>query len=220
MSIRCIILDIDGTLVLSNNAHARAWEEVLAEHGYATPYDDIRPLIGMGGDKLLPKLNPRLTQDDIMAKAISGRRSQLFLKKYAPNLKPTRGARDLILELHDRGIKRVVATSANEQELDALLAAARVSDLIDGSASKADATESKPSPDIVTAALEKSGCTPSDCVMLGDTPYDVQAARSAGIAIIAVRCGGASDADLAGADEVYDDPADFLAHLRTSRFFR
>lgn len=220
MAIRCIILDIDGTLVLSNNAHAHAWEEALGEHGYKIPYDNIRPLIGMGGDNLLPQLNPKLTQDDLMAKAISRRRSQLFLKKYAPDLKPTRGARDLVLELHDRGIKRVVATSASDQELDALLAAAHLSDLIDHTASKDDATQSKPAPDIVAVALHKSGCPSSDCVMLGDTSYDAQAARGAGVPFIAVRCGGASEADLAGADEVYNDPADLLAHLKTSQFFR
>ncbi len=220
MGLRCIILDIDGTLVLSNNAHAHAWEEALAEHGYKIPYDDIRPLIGMGGDNLLPELNPKLTQDDLMAKAISKRRSQLFLRKYAPNLKPTRGARDLVLELHDRGIKRVIATSANEEELDALLSAAHLSDLIDHSASKNDATQSKPAPDIVVAALHKSGCSASDCVMLGDTSYDAKSSRDAGVPFIALRCGGARDSDLAGADEIYDDPADLLAHLKTSRFFR
>lgn len=219
MAIRCIILDIDGTLVLSNNAHAHAWEEALAEHGYKIPYDQIRPLIGMGSDKLLPELNPRLTQDDLMAKAISRRRSQLFLKTYAPNLKPTRGARDLLLELHDRGIKRVVATSANEEELGELLLAARVTDLVDKAASKADAAQSKPAPDIVAAALQKSGCNASDCVMLGDTTYDVASAKDAGVAVIALRCGGTSDVELLGADEIYDDPADLLAHLTTSRFF-
>ncbi len=219
MTVRCIILDVDGTLVLSNNAHARAWEEALHEYGFAIPYEKIRPLIGMGGDKLLPALDPRLTEDDPLAKAISERRSSLFLKKCVPVLKPTRGARDLLLELHDRGIRRVVATSANAEELGALLAAAGVNDLIEGSASKNDAAESKPAPDIVAAALQKAKCEPRSSVMLGDTAYDVRSAKDAGVPMIGLRCGGSSDADLAGADEIYEDPADLLAHFKNSQFF-
>ncbi|MDQ6932288.1 MAG: HAD-IA family hydrolase, partial [Candidatus Eremiobacteraeota bacterium] len=94
-----------------------------------------------------------------------------------------------------------------------------VSDLVDKAATKSDAAQSKPAPDIVAAALQKAKCNPSDCVMLGDTPYDVKSAKHAGVAVIALRCGGTSDGELVDADEIYDDPTDLLAHLKTSRFF-
>jgi phosphoglycolate phosphatase-like HAD superfamily hydrolase len=110
----------------------------------------------------------------------------------------------------------VVATSAEGDELDDLLRAADVYDLIDRATKKSDAAASKPAPDIVEVAVTRSGLPPEQLVLLGDTPYDIAAARAAHIAAIAVRCGGWRDRELLHAAAIYDDPADLLLRLDAS----
>ncbi len=110
----------------------------------------------------------------------------------------------------------MVATSAKEDELKGLLKVCGAEGLIHATTSSEEADRSKPDPDIVQAALKKSGLPADEVVLLGDTPYDVEAANRAGVAAIAVRCGGWGDADLQGALAVYDDPEDLLAHYDTS----
>ena len=210
----CVLLDIDGTLLDSNDAHAASWSDAFCAYGYTIGAHDVRPLIGMGGDKVMATLVPGLhPQDGRLGQKIAQHRTRIFLAEYLPKVKPTKGARELLVNLLRRGCKLCVATSAKGDELQKLLTAAGVADLIDESATSDDAEESKPHPDIVHAALEKSGAKPAQTVMLGDTPYDILAARVAGVRIIAVRCGGWKDADLAGAVAIYDDPADVLAHV-------
>jgi phosphoglycolate phosphatase-like HAD superfamily hydrolase len=119
-----------------------------------------------------------------------------------------------------RGLVLTVATSADGAEVDALLDRAGVADLIDTGSSSSDAAGSKPEPDIVLAAMARSGLPDDALVMLGDTPYDIESARRAGVPIIALRAGGSPDDALAGADEVYDDPADLLAHYDRSLLAR
>ncbi|HYJ80259.1 MAG TPA: HAD family hydrolase, partial [Longimicrobiaceae bacterium] len=130
-------------------------------------------------------------------------------------------ARELLERMRADGLTLVVATSASKDDLGALLKAAGVEDLIDASSTSSDAEESKPDPDIVQAALDAAGCDPGEAVMLGDTPYDIEAASRAGVGCVALRCGGWwSDEDLAGATAVYDDPADLLARYEDSPFGR
>jgi len=105
----------------------------------------------------------------------------------------------------------VVATSADDQEMEAILAQAGVGDLIPRRTSSDDADQSKPDPDIVRAALARVQAEARDAVMIGDTPYDIEAARRAGVDAIALRSGGHwTDADLAGAIAIFDDPQDLL----------
>lgn len=216
MTLRGMLLDIDGTLLLSNDAHAHAWIDAFREFDYHDiSFEQVQPLIGMGGDKVLAKVAPGLSDNEGVGKKITHRRSEIFLEKYAPQLQPASGARDLLVRLKDAGITLVIATSAKEKELEALLTAARIDDLIHHQATSDDAGESKPDPDIVQAALEKSGLSPSDVFMLGDTPYDIEAAKRSQVGAIAVRCGGHDD-DLKAALAVYDHPADLLAHLDDS----
>ncbi len=210
------MLDIDGTLVLSNDAHAEAWVEAFAHYGYKITFVDARQLVGMGGDKLIPKLVPQLNVDTNPGREVSNFRSQLFLKKYAPTLKPAPGSRALVQKLIQEGVKLVVATSAKQKELDHLLRAAGVDDLLTQTTTSDDADNSKPDPDIVHAALDKLGISAEYTIMLGDTPYDIEAAAGAGVGLIAVRCGGWSDQDLKDALAIYDDPADLLANYHTS----
>jgi HAD superfamily hydrolase (TIGR01509 family) len=124
------------------------------------------------------------------------------------------GARSLLAYLRNRDIDLVVATSADDREMRAILEQGGLADLFSEHTTKDDAAESKPDPDIVLAALRRSGARPQSTVMVGDTPYDIQAARRAGVAAIALRCGGYwTDADLHGAIDIYDDPSALLALL-------
>jgi HAD superfamily hydrolase (TIGR01509 family) len=213
------ILDIDGTLVDSNDAHARAWVDAFAEAGLQVPFDAVRRAIGMGGDKLLPQV-AGISADSPQASRISKRRAEIFAQRYLSTLQPFPRVRELLQRLTDDGFTIVVATSANGDEVGALLDAAGVRDLISSKTSSDDAERSKPDPDIVAAALARSGADPYATLMLGDTPYDVEAARSAGIAIVAVEGGGWTRDDLRGAIEVYADAADLYARYEQSAFAR
>jgi HAD superfamily hydrolase (TIGR01509 family) len=213
--IRGVILDVDGTLVDSNDAHARAWVEALAEHGIEVAFEEVRPLIGMGGDKLLPEVSG-IREDTPEGEKIGKRRGEIFKERYLPTLKAFPSARELLRRMRDEGLKLVVASSAKEDELNPLLKIAGASDLVEEKTSSDDAERSKPDPDIVKAALESSGLGPDEVVMLGDTPYDVESASRAGVRVVAVRSGGWEDGDLSGAIAIYDDTADLLAHYDSS----
>src|SRR5262249_33818398 len=131
-----------------------------------------------------------------------------------PGLEPTRGARALMEELKQRRVCLVIATSAGTEEMDALTKQARVADLIPTKASKDDAGRTKPDPDIVRAALQKAGVRATEALLVGDTPYDIEAARRAGVNTIALRCGGFwPDAALRGAVDIYDDPEALMRAL-------
>jgi HAD superfamily hydrolase (TIGR01509 family) len=163
--------------------------------------------MGMGADQLLPALRTGLSADANPGKTIAARRGEIFKRHYLASLQPTPGARQLLLTLRAGGVTCVAATSAQRAELDALLERAGIADLIQTMSTSDDADASKPAPDIVHAALEKSGSAPEESVMLGDTRFDVEAALRAGVPVIALRCGGSTDSQLAGAAAVYDDPA-------------
>lgn len=211
-----MIFDVDGTLVLSNDAHANSWVAALAEAGYQIPYTRIRPLMGMGGDQMLPQLVPGLSAKEGPGKAIGDRRLQIFLTTYAPHLQPAPGARRLVERVQQLGIQMIVASSAKQEELAVLLKAAQVADLLTQTTTSDDAPASKPAPDIVMVACAKLGLPPAAVMMLGDTRFDVAAAHGSGVAVIGVRCGGASNADLTGASAIYDDPEDLYQHLTTA----
>lgn len=211
-----ILLDVDGTLVLSNDAHAESWVKAFAKYGYAVSFQQVRPLIGMGGDKLIPSIIPELKDDSGPGKQISQYRSMLFLQHYAPKLRPATGSRALILKLKEDGINLVVATSAKKSELQVLLKAAQVDDLLTLATSSDDADNSKPDPDIVHAALKKLCISAEHALMIGDTPYDIEAAARAGVGVIALRCGGWPDIDLKGALATYNDPTELLSHYESS----
>ena len=210
-----VIFDIDGTLVDSNDAHAQSWVDTFAEAGYDVPFDVVRPLIGMGADKLLPK-TIGVKHDSKEGKKLIKLRSAIFREKYLPTLRPLEGSRALVLRVRADGLKAIVATSAKDEELQGLLKAAEVADLMEEKATASDARRSKPDPDIVEAAIEESGTSLRKLVMIGDTPYDVEAATKAKVRTIAFRSGGWSDDDLHGAVEIYDGPADLLTRYDSS----
>jgi HAD superfamily hydrolase (TIGR01509 family) len=207
------LFDVDGTVIDSNDAHAQAWVQALCEHRIDADMSRVRPLIGMGGDKLLRAV-AGLEEDSPLGQRIKQRKKQVF-EHLLPHLKPTTGARPLLEWLRDRHITVAAATSADNKDLDQLLKQAGVDDLIPFAASKADAEESKPDPDIVQSALARAHSEPHATVMIGDTPYDIEAASRAGVMAIVLRCGGYwPDSDLRGAIAIFDDPAHLLSSSR------
>lgn len=210
-----VIFDVDGTLVDSNDAHAQSWVDTFREAGYDVPFEKVRPLIGMGGDKLLPK-TIGVSSDSDEGKKLGERRGKIFRSNYLPHLRPLPGARDLVLRVKRDGLKPIVATSAKDDDLKGLLKAAQVDDLMEEKATASDAKRSKPDPDIVQAAIDESGFSRDNLVMIGDTPYDIEAAGRAGVRSIGFLSGGWTREALKGAAEIYDGPADLLAHYDTS----
>jgi HAD superfamily hydrolase (TIGR01509 family) len=214
-TIQGVLLDIDGTLVDSNDAHAHSWVEAFSEFGREIPFEKIRPLIGMGGDKLMERV-ARMRTGEPEARVIMDRRQEIFMTRYVSTLTAFPGAKELLRHMHDKGLRLVAASSAKKRELDALLKICGADKVIDAKVSADDVDNSKPDPDIVKAALDKASLRPDEAMMLGDTPYDIEAASKAGIKVIALRCGGRSDEDLKGAAAIYDGPADLLAKYDSS----
>lgn len=208
---RGVILDVDGTLIDSNDAHARAWADAGDRLGYDIPFEEVRPLIGMGGDRVMPILTG-VESDSEEGQKLSEARSEIFKRRYLPEIQAFPRVRELVERLRDDGFDVVVASSASADDLEDLLEVAGVLDLIRSSTSADDADESKPAPDIVEEAIARANVDRQRLIMIGDTPYDVEAARRARVPLVAVRCGGWDDADLEGAAAVFDDPADLLDH--------
>ena len=214
---RAVILDVDGTLINTNDAHAHAWVDVCNEFGFPVAFGHVRELIGMGGDRVLPALTG-LSDESETGTQMKERRGTIFRERYLPSCRPFPCARELLERMRKDGTRLVVATSASADDMAALLKAAGVADLIEAKASSSDAEESKPAPDIVEAALANAGVPADEAVMLGDTPYDVKAANRAGVRCVALRSGGWDDDALSDAVAIYQDTADLLAHYDGSPF--
>lgn len=220
MPLSLVLLDIDGTLIDSNDAHARSWVDALAVHGHKKSFAELRPLIGKGGDKVLPELTGIDAESD-EGQAITEARKKIFTADYLPRLRPFPEVRALLEHMKSRGLLLVVATSAEKSLTKALLDVAGVRDLIDDKATSDDADRSKPDPDIVHAALAEAGKDASRAIMIGDTPYDIEAAGRAGVPCVAFRCGGWwKDQDFTDALALYDGPADLLKQYNSSPFAR
>jgi HAD superfamily hydrolase (TIGR01509 family) len=206
-----VLLDVDGTLVDSNDAHAHAWVEVLAMHGIDIAYPIARRMIGMGGDRLIEEVGgpARGTKQN---KKIGEERSEVFRKNWLRHVKPLLGARQLVLRLRAEGYLYAIASAAKTEELEPLLEIADLVDLCEIKTTSSEVEESKPDPEIVEAALAKLPVERSRAVMIGDTPYDVEAASGAAVDVIGVTSGGWSVEALSRAVAVYRHPADLLAH--------
>ncbi|RPJ63256.1 MAG: HAD family hydrolase [Acidobacteria bacterium] len=212
-----VVLDVDGTLIDSNDSHAEAWSESFKANGYDIEPGTVRPLMGMGGDKILPKVIG-VESDSISGRLVSDHRLAVFMRNHLPLLRPTRGARRLVELLLERGHPIAVASSAGEEEILGLLRVAGVHELIPKEAivTKDETGRSKPDPDTIAVALERLGCPADSVVMIGDTPYDIEAAARVGLRTIAFRSGGFSEQDLADALAIFDDPQDLVDRYETS----
>lgn len=217
---KAALFDIDGTLIDSNDLHAQAWHEAIAKFGADVPVARIRPQIGKGGDYLLPAVLP---QEFLEAngEALEEYRGEIFARDYMPRIKPFPEVRTLFQKVADAGIKIVLASSGTEQEVAHHLELIGCEDLVEETTSADDAERSKPAPDIFAAALAKLQGIPGEhAVVVGDSPYDMQAAKALGVRTIGLRCGGFSDEVLtsAGCDILFDDPADLLRRFGESPF--
>jgi HAD superfamily hydrolase (TIGR01549 family) len=206
------LLDVDGTLVDSNDAHAHAWVETLARHGFDVPFNRVRRMIGMGGDRIVEEVT-RHARDSEANKAIGKERSRVFHDRWLREVRTLRGSRDLVLRLRDGGYHYAIASAATSPELAPLLELANVADLIEVKTTSSEVDESKPDPEIVETALGKLGRPRDRAVLVGDTPYDIEAARAAGIACIGVTSGGWTAFELAAAISVFGGPYDLAVAL-------
>ena len=196
------ILDIDGTLVDTNYHHAIAWYRAFRQHELIVPLWRIHHAIGMGSDQLITHLVGE-EKDEELGDSIRAAEGPLYLA-FIEEAEPFEGARGLIEDLKQRGSKVILASSAKGNELDRYLDLLDARELADDWTSADDVEQSKPEPDLVNAALEKAGT--EDAVMVGDTVWDIEAAKKAGIATIAVRTGGFGVDELkdAGAAVIFD----------------
>ena len=214
--IRSVIFDVDGTLVDSVNLHAEAWQRAFRKFGKDVPFEKVRFQIGKGSDQFLPEFWSAEELKEL-EKPIEKLRSELFKEEYLPLVKGFPKVRELFLHLRACGQEFTLASSAKGEELQKYKTAAGIDDLIDRETSADDADESKPQPDIFEAALKRLGHPPAEeTLVVGDTPWDIEAAKKAGLRTIAVRSGGFKDEDLHGAIAILDDPADLLASYSTS----
>ena len=212
---RAVLFDIDGTLVDTNYQHAIAWYRALRQHEQMVPIWRIHRHIGMGGDKMVSAL----CGDDVeneQGDDIRAAEGPLYMAMIE-EVEPFEGARQLIEDLKNAGHTVVLASSAKENEVDHYLDLLDARELADDWTSSADVEETKPAPDLVQTALEKEGADPEDAVMIGDTPWDVEAAEKAGLPTIAVLTGGFSEQELrdAGAAAVYESLPELTSRLES-----
>jgi HAD superfamily hydrolase (TIGR01509 family) len=211
-----VMFDLDGTLVDTAYIHAVCWWEALQQYDHVVPMAVIHRAIGMGSDKLLGHVLGA-DHDTSKDEDIAAAHGTLFATWYS-RIWPLPGARDLLEECYRLGYTVVLATSAPERDLDALRYALGAHEFIDQVTTSTDAGESKPSPDILAAALQRASLSAHQVLFVGDSVWDVQASTRLGIRCIGLESGGTSAAELrhAGAVETWKDPADLLRHINRS----
>jgi membrane protein len=211
MKIRAVLFDVDGTLVDSNEAHVDAWAVAFREAGHPQEVDDIRLQIGKGGDLLVPALLPRASE--AQRKAIAKAHGRHFKDAYLAHIKPFPKARDLLERVKQSGRTIVLASSAKKDEVAHYLRLLDARKLVDAVTSIDDVDASKPEPDVFEAALAKAGVDADAAIAVGDTIYDIEAARRIGLATIGLTSGPYDRPQLkdAGALAVFADAADLLA---------
>ncbi|MBD2747453.1 HAD family hydrolase [Microvirga sp. BT688] len=218
--IKAAIFDIDGTLIDTVDLHAEAWVRALKHFGFEIAFQDLRSQIGKGGDQILHGLLPPEVIEQ-RGDAIKGFRAELFKREYLHQVRAFPAVRELFERVRAAGQKAVLASSGSADEVEQYKGIAGIADLIDSATSSDDAERSKPFPDIFEAALAKlAPLTPEEAVVIGDTPYDAEAARKAGMKSIGVLSGGFSEQALkdAGCIAVYRDVESLLHRYDSSPF--
>ena len=210
--IRAAIFDLDGTLVDSNELHVLAWQETFRHFGKEIPLERLREQIGKGGDQYLPVfLNEQEMRE--FEKEVEAYRGAIFKKKYLSQVRPFPRVRELFERLRDQGKKIALASSGKEDEVEHYKKLLGIEKLVDSMTTADQVAHSKPRSDVFIAALRTLGnLQPQDAIAIGDTPYDVEAAKKIELPIIGVLCGGFSETVLRdeGAITIFRDPADLL----------
>jgi HAD superfamily hydrolase (TIGR01549 family) len=210
--IRAAIFDLDGTLVDSNELHVLAWQETFRHFGKEIPVERLREQIGKGGDQYLPVF---LTEQEMreFGKEVDAYRGEVFKKKYLSQVRPFPRVRELFERLRGDGKKIALASSGKEDEVEHYKKLLGIEKLVDAMTTADQVAHSKPKSDVFIAALRTLGnLQPQDAIAIGDTPYDVEAAKKIDLPIIGVLCGGFSETALRdeGALAIFRDPADLL----------
>ncbi|WP_294172850.1 HAD family hydrolase [uncultured Sphingomonas sp.] len=216
--LKAILFDIDGTLVDSNDLHIAAWDEVFRSAGHQFHRRALHDQVGKGGDNYVPSLLPDISDQE--AERLADEHGRIYKQRYIAQARPFPDARDLLLRCREAGYKIVLASSASGEELDHYLKLLDAAQLVDAHTSADDVGPSKPCPDIFVSALQKAGAEPDEALVVGDTPYDIEAANGAGTKTIAVRSGKFPDEALAGAIAIFDDVAQLLARFNASPLSR
>ncbi|MDQ4060722.1 MAG: HAD family hydrolase [Pseudomonadota bacterium] len=215
---KAVIFDVDGTLIDTVDLHAAAWVETFRRYGREVSHDEVRGQIGKGGDQLMPVFLPA-DLIERQGEEIEAFRKELFKRDYLPRARPFPGVRPLFERIRAAGQHIVLASSGKADEVEHYKKLADIADLIDDATSSDDAERSKPYPDIFQAALGRiAPIGPEDAVVVGDTPYDAEAAGKAGLRTVGVLCGGFPERDLrqAGCMAIYRDPEDLLRNYERS----
>jgi HAD superfamily hydrolase (TIGR01549 family) len=209
--VRAAIVDIDGTLVDSNYQHALAWYRAYRHHGLVVPVWRIHRSVGMGGDHAVPAV----AGDEVEAELGEAIREseRPHYQAMLDEIEPIEGAPELLAELRERGHTVILASSGKQEDVDRYLDLIQARELVHGWTTSADVEATKPEPDLVEAALEKAGT--GDGVMIGDSIWDCEAARRAGIPSIGVLTGGFAASELreAGASRVFESINELRADL-------
>jgi HAD superfamily hydrolase (TIGR01549 family) len=206
------IFDIDGTLVDSNDAHTRAWQDAFRQFGKEIPYEVIRSQIGKGGDLLVPDLlNAREMRT--FGKKIQKWRKKHFQKHYLPTIVPFPDVRRHLEMIRERRARIVLASSSDRDDVAYYIELMGIKDLISGATSIHDAAYSKPSPEIFEAAMKKIRTPATRTMVVGDTPYDILASHRHALPIVGVRSGGFADSLLQKAEFLFDDVKELTRRL-------
>lgn len=215
--IRGAIFDLDGTLVDSNDLHAEAWQEAFRHFGKEIPLAQLRSQIGKGGDQYLPTfLTPQELHE--IGPELNQFRGDLFKRKYLERVRPFPKVRELFERLRADGKRIVLASSGNGDEVEHYVGLMEIGDLIEGRTTKSDVRHSKPEPDVFLQALNQLHLSAPEAIVIGDTPFDIEAAKKILLPTIALLCGGFSEDALraSGAVAIFRDPADLLASYQRS----
>lgn len=204
MHLQGILFDIDGTLIDSNDHHARCWVEAFEHFDKTIAFEVMRKQIGKGGDLLVPDLLDAREMRKF-GKELKDYRSDLFKKKYMKQIEPFPGVTAAMRALRDRGIRLVLSSSANPDEVEYYTELLDAGDLVESTTSKGDAEMSKPSPEIFEAGLQRLGTDGARTLVVGDTPYDILAAHRAALPVAAVLCGGFERELLQKAEFIFED---------------
>ena len=210
-----VLLDVDGTLLDTNYLQVLAWWQAFRDTGHdEVSMADCHRAIGIGSAELVAHLLGDDADDVDEVMAAKERRYEPLRELVVA----FPGVDDLLAACRDRGLAVVLATSGQQSDLEWMTPAIGGEDVVDGATTSADVDSAKPAPDLMQTAVADHGLDPQRTVAVGDTIWDVRAARDAGLPCIALTCGGISRAELedAGADEIYADPADLLANLDDS----